>query len=360
MALGTLARPADSLSPPLPEERSAALTTSGTAAFELVLRRESLRGSRVLFPAFICWGTFEPLVQRYDLDPVFVDVDPRTRHLDPSTAAEHLPAVDAVVLVHAFGLPAPVEEWRELTRRHDALLVEDCARALGARVNGRPVGSFGDYAIYSFSKVTPLFTGGCLVSDVPTDSLELEPPALDPGTVVKTAYDAVPIDVPFRERLSRGYRALLADGTGGERDGSPESGGRPPLRRLDPVNRWRVKRHLARQFDRELERRRSLAGEIRAILDAFDVDVQPDAPGRADHALPVTVPGDRDALLAFLDSRGHAVRAVWRNPLGLKDGSANDYPGTATLAEQSLVFHLPKTTRGSVARLESDLREFYG
>lgn len=334
-----------------------AFTTSGTAAFERILQRESLQGSRVLFPAFICQGAFGPLIDQYDLEPVFVDVDARTRHLDFEEVTRHLPSVDVVVLVHAFGLPVPTERWAGcVAQRDDVLLVEDCARALGARSGGQPVGASGDYGIYSFSKATPLFTGGCLVSGVPGDSFDLGPPAFGPDLFVKTAYDACPWELPFRAQISTYYHELL-----GDRNYSTAQYGlsENTVKRLDSVNQWRVNRYLGRQFDHSLMRQRSIAESIRPILEDYGFGVQPDAAGRVYHALPATVPGDRDALVEFLRSRGHAVRIVWSAPLGLEYAPVSDYPVTATLSEQSVLFRVVDMTGDDISRLERDLGRFY-
>lgn len=351
----------DTLSPPLPENRSVALTTSGTAAFEQILQQESLRGSSVLFPAFVCEDAFAPLIDRYNLDPEFVDVEPDTRHLDLSAVENHRSSVDAIVLVHTFGLPLPAGQWEHLRQQDDLVLIEDCARALGARSEGTPVGSVGDYALYSLRKVTPLFTGGILVGRDPRSSFDLDPPAVDPDLVVKTAYDSLPVEIPFREQIATYYNASLGnqERSNGE-NGQSHLDGTPSVRRLDPVNRWRVKRYLARQFDRDCARRREIADELRDVLDAHEFGLQPNPSERVHHALSATAPGDRDELVEFLDARGHTVRPVWEEPLGLAYGSASDYPVTAELADRVVLFPLVGMSHEDVARVERDIGQFYG
>jgi dTDP-4-amino-4,6-dideoxygalactose transaminase len=352
---------ADSLSPPLPENRSVGVTTSGTAAFEQILRRESLRGSSVLFPAFICRDTFEPLIDRYSLDPRFVDVNRDTRHLDLAAVERHLPSVDAIVLVHTFGLPLPAAQYEHLRQRDELVLIEDCARALGARSEGTPVGSIGDYALYSLRKVTPLFTGGILVGRDPRNSFDLDPPRFDPDLLVKTAYDSLPVELPFREQIAPYYNARVGNQAvpnGG--NGQSRSDETPSVRRLDRVNRWRANRYLARQFVRDCARRQEIAAELRAVLDANDFGLQPDPAGRVHHALSATAPGNRDELVEFLADRGHTVRPVWEDPLGLAYGSATDYPVTAALADRVVLFSLVGMSHEDVARLERDIGQFYG
>jgi dTDP-4-amino-4,6-dideoxygalactose transaminase len=349
------------LSPPLPDNRSVALTTSGTTAFEQILQRESLRGSSVLFPAFVCEDAFAPLIERYNLDPTFVDVDPDTRHLDLSAVENHRSSVDAIVLVHTFGLPLPAGQWESLRQQDDLVLVEDCARALGACADGAPVGSVGDYALYSLRKVTPLFTGGILVGRDPRTSFDLAPPVVDPDLLVKTAYDSLPVEIPFREQIATYYNASIGNqGRSNGENGQSHLDETTPVRRLDPVNRWRVKRYILQQFHRDCARRREIAEKLREVLDAHGFGLQPDPPERVHHALSATAPRDRDELVEFLSSRDHTVRPVWERPLGLEYGSPSDYPVTAELADRVVLVPLVGMSHDGAARLERDIEQFYG
>src|SRR5574341_1681967 len=83
--------------------------------------------------------------------PVFVDIDPATYTLDVDAAERALtPRTRAIVPVHLYGHPAPMDRVVALARRHGLAVIEDAAQAVGAAWAGRPVGGWGDAACLSF------------------------------------------------------------------------------------------------------------------------------------------------------------------------------------------------------------------
>jgi dTDP-4-amino-4,6-dideoxygalactose transaminase len=83
--------------------------------------------------------------------PVFVDVDPVTFTMDPKKVeAAITPRTKAIAPVHLYGQPADMDPILEVARRRKLLVVEDAAQAHGAKYQGRPVGSLGDLACFSF------------------------------------------------------------------------------------------------------------------------------------------------------------------------------------------------------------------
>ena len=83
--------------------------------------------------------------------PVLADVDPATLTIDPDAVeAAVTPRTRAIVPVHLYGHPAPMDPIQDIARRHGLLVVEDAAQAHGARYRGRRVGSFGDAAAFSY------------------------------------------------------------------------------------------------------------------------------------------------------------------------------------------------------------------
>ncbi|MDQ6672500.1 MAG: DegT/DnrJ/EryC1/StrS family aminotransferase [Chloroflexota bacterium] len=83
--------------------------------------------------------------------PVFCDVDPRTQTLDPVEIGRRAtPRTRAVLVVHLFGQPASMDAIVASARAHGLKVLEDCAQAHGARYAGRPVGTLGDAAAFSF------------------------------------------------------------------------------------------------------------------------------------------------------------------------------------------------------------------
>lgn len=93
--------------------------------------------------------------------PVFADVDPESQNVTAATIEAVLtPRTRAVIPVHLAGWPCEMDEITDLARSHDLKVVEDCAQAHGAEYKGRPVGSLGDCAAWSFCQDKILTTGG--------------------------------------------------------------------------------------------------------------------------------------------------------------------------------------------------------
>ena len=83
--------------------------------------------------------------------PVFVDIDPRSFTMDPALVADAItPRTKAIIPVHLYGHPADMDPILEVARRRKVLLIEDAAQAHGAKYKGRPIGSLGDMACFSF------------------------------------------------------------------------------------------------------------------------------------------------------------------------------------------------------------------
>ncbi len=124
---------------------------SGTDALTLALRALGIgAGDDVLTVSMTCAPTATGIVNA-GARPVFVDVDPAALTMDPAClGAARTPRTKAVVPVHLYGRPAPMDAIVAFARAHALAVVEDCAQAHGARLSGRSVGTFGDAAAWSF------------------------------------------------------------------------------------------------------------------------------------------------------------------------------------------------------------------
>ena len=131
--------------------RQAVAVANGTDA--LILALEGLLvgpGDEVICPAHTFYATAEAIA-RAGARPVFADIDPATFNLDPAAVdAAVTERTRAIVAVHLCGQPADLPALREIADRHGLALIEDAAQAYGARCDGRPVGTFGDAATFSF------------------------------------------------------------------------------------------------------------------------------------------------------------------------------------------------------------------
>jgi perosamine synthetase len=139
----------------------AVATSSGSTALHVALLALGIgSGDRVVTTPFTFAAPSHAIIH-VGAQPVFADVDPVTGNLDPVAVEAVLRAggVRAVLVVHLYGLPADMVAFRALADRYGVLLVEDCAQAHGAAIDGRKVGTFGDAAIFSFYPTKNMTTG---------------------------------------------------------------------------------------------------------------------------------------------------------------------------------------------------------
>lgn len=144
--------------------------SSGTAALHLALQVLGLGpGDEVACPSLTFTASANPICYQ-GAEPVFIDSEPRTWNMDPSLLEKALrerPAIKAVLVVHLYGQCAEMDAIMEICRKYDKALVEDAAEAVGASYRGRPAGSMGDLAFFSFNgnKIITTSGGGMLLSD---------------------------------------------------------------------------------------------------------------------------------------------------------------------------------------------------
>jgi len=131
--------------------RHAVGVASGTDALRLALTALGVGpGDEVLTPAFSFVASASTIVMT-GATPVFVDIDPETYALDVAAVARAVtPRTRAIIPVHLYGHPAPMDALAALARRHGLAIVEDAAQSIGATWAGKPVGNWGDAACVSF------------------------------------------------------------------------------------------------------------------------------------------------------------------------------------------------------------------
>lgn len=132
----------------------------------------ALEGRRVFCSDMTFDATLNPVVYEGGI-PVFIDTEADSWNMNPVALEQAFtlyPEVKLVVMAHLYGFPAKVDEIKRICEKHGALLIEDAAEAMGATVNGKQCGSFGDYAAISYNgnKIITGSAGGCLL----TNSLE--------------------------------------------------------------------------------------------------------------------------------------------------------------------------------------------
>jgi len=143
---------------------------SGTAALHMAVKLAGVKpGERVFCTDMTFAATVNPVVYEGGI-PVFIDSEYETWNMDPQAlelAFRQYPEVRVVVTVNLYGVPAKLEEIRQICDRHGAVLIEDAAESLGALYHGRETGSFGTYNTISFNgnKIITGSSGGMLLTD---------------------------------------------------------------------------------------------------------------------------------------------------------------------------------------------------
>lgn len=124
---------------------------SGTDALHLALRALDVGpGDEVITTPFTFVATTEA-IGIVGATPVFVDIDPETYTIDPAAVeAAITPRTRVILPIHLYGHPAPMRELVRIAQRAGLAIVEDCAQAIGATIDGQKVGSFGDVGAFSF------------------------------------------------------------------------------------------------------------------------------------------------------------------------------------------------------------------
>ena len=142
------------------EGNNALAVGSGTDALHLAYLLAGLKpGDEVLTPVFTCTATNIPLLY-LGVEPVFVDVDPKTLNLDVAHARQMASEkTKAIICVHYAGLPCDMDEIHELGRELDVPVIEDAAHAVGATYKGSPIGSLSDFTMFSFQAIKHITTG---------------------------------------------------------------------------------------------------------------------------------------------------------------------------------------------------------
>lgn len=134
---------------------------NGTVALELALRCFGIGpGDEVIVTprTFIASASCAALE---GARPVFADVDRASQNATAEMIRNVMtPRTKAIIAVHLAGWPCEMEAIMEIAKEHNLIVIEDCAQAHGARYQGRPVGSFGHAAAYSFCQDKIMTTGG--------------------------------------------------------------------------------------------------------------------------------------------------------------------------------------------------------
>jgi UDP-4-amino-4-deoxy-L-arabinose-oxoglutarate aminotransferase len=133
---------------------------SATAGFHILLQALGIGpGHEVITPS-LTWPSPVNMVVFVGARPVFADIDRQTFQLDPASVEQVLtPRTKAILPVHFAGQPCDLDPFRALCKKHDLLLIEDAAHAIGTEYREKRIGSGKNPAVFSFHAIKNLTTG---------------------------------------------------------------------------------------------------------------------------------------------------------------------------------------------------------
>ena len=280
--------------------------------------------------------------------PVFADIDPRTFNLSPESAAAVLRGPDgervkAILLVHLYGQCADVDALGDLATTRGILPLEDAAQAIGAAWDGRPAGSLGVAAAFSF---------------YPTKNLA----AMGDAGLVTTSDRAIAVRVRALRNHGMDRRYLHDElGWNARMDGIQAAVLEVKLRHL---SRWNSRRRERAVRYAELFHAAGLAGE-KSVADGIVLPWSDPRAGHVFHQYVIRAPR-RDALREHLTQRGIGSEIYYPVPLHLQRAlsdlgyKAGDFPETEAAAREVLALPMyPELRDDEQQTVVEAIRSFY-
>jgi perosamine synthetase len=176
LALGPMVRRFEEAFADVAGTQHAVACSSGTAGLHACLHRLGVGpGDEVVTTSFSFIASANAILFER-ATPVFADIEERTFNVDPDAVeAAITPRTKAILPVHIFGYPCEIGRITEIAERHRLPVVEDACESLGASIDGRPLGKFGNPAVYGFYPNKQITTGegGMITTDDPDVDREL-------------------------------------------------------------------------------------------------------------------------------------------------------------------------------------------
>ncbi len=156
--------------------KNALALVSGTSAIHLALQLAKVGENDIVLCQSLTFAATANPITYQKATPVFIGSEPDTWNMDPEALEKALikyPQAKAVIVVHLYGIPAKIDQIKEICDRYNVVLIEDAAESLGTVYKGKMTGTFGKYGILSFNgnKIITTSGGGMLVSDNSEDIL---------------------------------------------------------------------------------------------------------------------------------------------------------------------------------------------
>ncbi|MEV4666855.1 DegT/DnrJ/EryC1/StrS family aminotransferase [Microbacterium sp. LWO12-1.2] len=257
--------------------RPSVAVNSGTAGLHLGLLAAGVgAGDEVIVPSFTFAATGNS-VALTGATPVFVDIEPDTFSLDPAAVAAAItPKTKGILPVHLYGHPARMRELEALASERGVALYEDAAQAHGASLDGRPVGSFGEFAMFSLYPTKNMTSGEGGMVTTATDEIARQVKLLRNQGMERQYENEV---IGFNARMTDLHAAI----------------GRVQLTKVDA---WTKTRQQNAAF-------------LDANLQGVVVPVVADGAVHVYHQYTIRVPEDRDGFVAALKNEHNVGAGVY-------------------------------------------------
>lgn len=310
---------------------------SGSDALLLALMALDVKaGDEVITTPFSFFAT-AAAIARLGARPIFVDIDARSYNIDPSRVADAItPRTKVIMPVHIYGQCAQMDPLLDLGKHRGIPVVEDAAQAIGATDNDRPAGSMGLIGCFSFYPTKNLGGAG-------------------DGGILTTS----------DEQVAHRLRRLRTHGGANEYE-HEEVGINSRLDELQAA----VLRVKFPSLDKWSEERSRKAAFYTQLLNDADFRFPLVTPGRSDgrhifHQYVIRVPGNRDALMEHLKTRGVGTKVYYPIPLheqqcfaylGYKRG---DFPETEAAARETFALPIyPELTEEQQVYVVESIKSF--
>ena len=309
---------------------------NGTDALELALRALNVGAGDVVITTSNTAVATVAAIELAGASALLVDVDEQTLTLSPERLQEALAQnarVRAVIPVHLYGWPAAMRAISAVAAKHRVNVIEDCAQAHGARLDGRAVGTWGEVAAFSFyptKNLGALGDGGAVVTNDSALAQRLRELRLY-GWKERYISDSVGMN----SRLDEVQAAIL----------------RVKLRHLNAMNARR--QQVAEQYHNSL-------GDLPIVLPPRSAEVQ-----HVYHQFVIRL-AERDALRAHLEANDIDSAVLYPMPIhqqpAYRDrvGIAGDLAATARAARELLCLPIhPTLEPGDAGRVATAIRDFF-
>jgi dTDP-4-amino-4,6-dideoxygalactose transaminase len=238
---------------------------SGSLALEIALRACGVQdGDEVVIPTFCCTSIVLPILT-IGAKPVLADVGQELNITVEAVEAALTNKTTAVIVPHLFGNPADIQKIVDLAHLRNIRVIDDAAQALGAAIDGRPVGSFGDAGILSFGSEKVCFgLGGGVVAFRRKEYLngvsKLDLPPAQLSTTLRTVFSTL----AWRRwrRWTRPVQAWITLADSGNPDSPPAPYRKETLANLSAA----VAVSLVETLERNIAARRVRVSAYRELL----------------------------------------------------------------------------------------------